>query len=124
MKHPHVNITVTENADGTVEFTVTSVQNVDSLRIRAKSKEGGSVTANKVGDSIKLTGPTVHQICAVTDETVTVLHEYSVATSSDSQKLSLTEDSTVNIEQVVDRYVRGDTWELELENELEIATTE
>lgn len=116
--------------DESVKFIITATHNVDMIHITAQGSDGNiPMHPKRDARDVIVKGAQEYNIYGVS-KSGEKQHLYTYTSNTNEAKrdgsgdIEISENSSLSVEQAIDRYVQGDTWVLGLEDELEIALTE
>jgi len=121
MDIPQPSIVITEEQDGTITFQVMSWGNAKSIRVYGKTGAETIEMTGGVGNTVTVEGAELYNIVAVgPNGEEHIVQQYEPRIDGEDA-FTVVADSDMTVEKATERYVEGETWLLELENELEMA---
>jgi hypothetical protein len=115
---PQASVSIVEKRNGNVEVSVLSKENAEELYLVGD----GVLELGDNGDTVTLSQVDELRVVAVTsDGNKAVIRKHRTRSNASDNSFRVVDDETMTVEKAKERYVDGETWELELENELELA---
>ena len=114
--NPQVSYEIVQD-ENTVSLTILSVMDTDRVVLRQQDNSEEVKLQGKPGDSVTATGLSSFEIIAVQDGSETVIGQITL--ESDETDLEIMNRTDMDLKYAKQRYVTGETWILELENEIE-----
>lgn len=115
---PKVSVKFKETEDS-VQIVFNSISNADDIFIRPTSSGNSIDMTGNSGDTISLKNANSIDVIAVKDGEETVVASYNVSNPQSEESFSVENRTDLTLDRVKQRYIEGETWLLDFEEELE-----